>query len=114
MKETPWRRIAVTSPFNEISMYQLGKGVAALLRLPPSLSPADYSGQMFKDDVNGFSSTSDICFYATNILCTELEFLKQSMGVRNRVGIELSYQPIRLHRMAEFIPWNQFLGSINV
>ncbi len=39
---------------------------------------------------------------------------KQSMGARNRVGIELSYRPARLHRLAEFIPWNRFLGSINV
>ncbi len=39
---------------------------------------------------------------------------KQSMGARNRVGIGLSYLPARLHRLAEFIHWNRFLGSINV
>ncbi len=39
---------------------------------------------------------------------------KQSMGARNRVGIGLSYRPARLHRLAEFIPWNRFLGFINV
>ncbi len=39
---------------------------------------------------------------------------KQSMGARNRVGIGLSYRPARLHRLAKFIPWNRFLGSINV
>jgi hypothetical protein len=39
---------------------------------------------------------------------------KQSMGARNRVGTRLSYRPGRLHRLAEFIPWNRFLGSINV
>jgi hypothetical protein len=39
---------------------------------------------------------------------------KESRGVRNRGGIELSYRPARLHRLAEFIPWNQFLGFINV
>ncbi len=38
---------------------------------------------------------------------------KQSMGARNREGIGLSYRPARLHRLAEFIPWNRFLGSIN-
>ena len=38
---------------------------------------------------------------------------KQSMGARNQGGIGLSYRPARLHRMAEFIPWNR-LGSINV
>ncbi len=26
----------------------------------------------------------------------------------------LSYRPARLHGLAEFIPWNRFLGSINV
>jgi hypothetical protein len=36
------------------------------------------------------------------------------MGARHRVGIGLSYRPARLHRLAEFIPWNRFLGSINV
>ena len=39
---------------------------------------------------------------------------KQSMGVRNRVGIGLSYRPASLYRLAEFIPWNRLLGSINV
>ncbi len=41
-------------------------------------------------------------------------FFKQSMGARNRVVIALSYRPVRLHRLAEFIPRNRFLGSINV
>ncbi len=36
------------------------------------------------------------------------------MGDRNRVRIGLSYRPARLHRPAEFIPWNRYLGSINV
>ncbi len=35
-------------------------------------------------------------------------------GAKNRGGIGLSYRPARLHRLAEFIPWNWFLGSINV
>ncbi len=38
----------------------------------------------------------------------------QSMGARNWVGIELSYRPVRLNRLAELIPWNRFLGSWNV
>jgi hypothetical protein len=33
------------------------------------------------------------------------------MRARNRVGIELSYRPARLHRLTESIPWNRFLGS---
>jgi hypothetical protein len=41
--------------------------------------------------------------------------LKQSRGARNRVEIGLSYRPARLHRLAEFIPCrNRFLGFINV
>jgi hypothetical protein len=39
---------------------------------------------------------------------------KQSRGARNRVGIGLSHRPTRLHRLAKLIPWNRFLGSINV
>ncbi len=39
---------------------------------------------------------------------------RQSMRARNRVGIGLSYRTARLHRLVEFIPWNRFLGSINV
>jgi hypothetical protein len=44
----------------------------------------------------------------------ELEFLNNLLGARNREGMGLSYRPARLHRLAEFIPWNRFLGSINV
>ncbi len=39
---------------------------------------------------------------------------KKPMGARNRGGTELSYRPARLHRLAEFIPWNQFRGPINI
>jgi hypothetical protein len=39
---------------------------------------------------------------------------KKSMGDRNREGKGLSYRPARLHRLAEFIPWNRFPGSLNV
>jgi hypothetical protein len=36
------------------------------------------------------------------------------MGARHRVGIGLLYRPARLHRLAEFIPWNRFRGPIHV
>ncbi len=39
---------------------------------------------------------------------------KQSMEAKNRGGIRLSYRPARLHKLAELIPWNRFLGSIKV
>jgi hypothetical protein len=45
---------------------------------------------------------------------SELEFQNSLWGARNRVGIGLSYRPARLHRLAELIPWNRFLGSLKV
>jgi hypothetical protein len=44
--------------------------------------------------------------------CTGI--FKQSMGARNRVGIGLSFRPARLYSLVELIPWNRFLGSLNV
>jgi hypothetical protein len=48
-----------------------------------------------------------------SIFCTltSAGILEQSMGARNQVGIGLSYQPARLHKLAKSISWNQFLGS---
>jgi hypothetical protein len=34
------------------------------------------------------------------------------MGARNRVEIWLSYRPARLHRLAEFIPWDLFVADL--
>jgi hypothetical protein len=34
----------------------------------------------------------------------------QFVGAGNRVGIGLSYWPVRLHRLAEMIPWYRFLA----
>ncbi len=39
---------------------------------------------------------------------------KHSMRTRNRVGIGLSYRSARLHRLAELIHSNQFLGFLKV
>ncbi len=36
--------------------------------------------------------------------------LEQSMGARNRVGIGLLYRPARLHRLAELISLNRYIG----
>jgi hypothetical protein len=36
------------------------------------------------------------------------------MWAGHRVGIGLLYRPARLHRLAEFIPWNRFRGTIHV
>ncbi len=45
---------------------------------------------------------------------TEPEFLNNPMGARNRVGKGLSYRSARLQRLAELIPWNQFLSSLKI
>jgi hypothetical protein len=52
--ETPRRRITVTSSLIEVSTNQLENGVV--------VRGGQTFGQIFKDDVNGFSSTSDISF----------------------------------------------------
>ncbi len=52
--------------------------------------------------------------FGTLLYLTWAGIFKHSMGARNRVGIGLSSRPARLHRLAEYIPWNRFLGPINV
>ncbi len=42
---------------------------------------------------------------------TSAGILEHSMVARNQVGVGLSYRPARLHRLAESIPWNRFLGK---
>jgi hypothetical protein len=71
MRETPRKRITVTSSFKGRSMYQLGNRVVAWEKGVTPPAPHNFlsfykqaSGQMFKDDVNGFSSTTIICFMA--------------------------------------------------
>ncbi len=45
---------------------------------------------------------------------TRAGIFKQSVGARNRGGKGLSYRSAGLRRLAEFIPWNRFLGPINI
>jgi hypothetical protein len=73
MKEISRRRITVTSSFKKY-MYtdQLGtpeslSGGNVLLR-PPHFFLQQASGQTFKDDVNGFSSTSFIYFLQCTLI----------------------------------------------
>jgi hypothetical protein len=49
-----------------------------------------------------------------HLLQNRAGIFKESMGARNRGGRGLSYRPARLHRLAEFIPWNRFRGPIHV
>jgi hypothetical protein len=63
------------------------------------------------------SSKIPACLTCTHFLLphgTRAGIFRQSMGARNRVGRGLSYRPARLHRLAESISWNQFLGSRKV
>jgi hypothetical protein len=65
MKEILRRRITVTSSSNELSTNLLGNKVAGGggAVTPPSPPLIQYSFcHKFKDDVNGISSISDICF----------------------------------------------------
>jgi hypothetical protein len=47
-------------------------------------------------------------------LCSLCWNFRTIYGARNRVRIRLSYRPAGIHRLAETIPWNRFLGSFIV
>ena len=64
LKETP--RTTVTSSLNEISTDKLGKKM--VVKGQALFHP---SGQLFKDDMNGFFSISVICFMYVLYLDTE-------------------------------------------
>jgi hypothetical protein len=61
-----------------------------------------------------FTNVWHICFSTKETSDSCAGIFKQSMGDSNRVGIWLLYQPAWLHRVAELIPWNRFLGSLKV
>jgi hypothetical protein len=60
------------------------------------------------------SNTSQRTELVQNLAAYRAGIFKKSMEARNRGGIGLSYRPARLHRLEEFIPWNQFRGPINI
>jgi hypothetical protein len=61
-----------------------------------------------------FKQISPECPFWTGLYRAGVFKLSMGLGARHRVGIGLSYRPARLHRLAELIPWNRFLGSLNV
>ncbi len=75
-----------------------------------------------------FTPTPSACYWAPGDIllyqsCCQLwqihietwaGIFKKSMGARHRGWIGFSYRPASLHRLAEFIPWNQFRGPINI
>jgi hypothetical protein len=69
-----------------------------------------------KGDINEWASSK---YFLIVCVCTVRPYIRagifnKSMGARHRGGIGFSYRPARLHRLAEFIPWNQFQGPINI
>ncbi len=58
-------------------------------------------------------SQAGVCHIPLCVWVCRAGIFKQSMGARNRVGIGLSYQPARLHRLAEFIPWNRSIPGLH-
>ncbi len=57
------------------------------------------------------TETYCIFMFQPEVLCWNFE---QYMVARNRIGIGLSYRPVRLHSLAELVPWNRFLGSLKL
>ncbi len=54
------------------------------------------------------------CFHWKNATQMYAGILNNLLGVKNPVGIGLSYRPARLHRLAELVPKNRFLGSLKI
>ncbi len=81
-----------------------------------------YDNPMPESTISTISGTMNLASAFSDIVESEgrseeqycAGILEQPMGSRNRVGIELSYRPARLHRLAKSIPWNRFLGSLKV
>jgi hypothetical protein len=80
-----------------------------------ALSSFSVRSASHKTSEAGDNLEKSVCFLAeSKHIAPCAGIFKQSMGARNRVGIGLSYQPGRLHVLAELIPWNRFLGSLKV
>ncbi len=62
------------------------------------------------------TSVNIVLFYVSAELPSSIQCwsFKTIYGATNQVGIGLLYWPARLQRLAEFIPWNKFLGSLKV
>jgi hypothetical protein len=76
-------------------------------------------GRELIQTTTGEKDRHSIYFVGRVLLCiiggeTSAGILEQSKGARNRVEIGLSYRPTRLHRLAEWISRNPFLGSLKV
>ncbi len=61
-------------------------------------------------------TTTSLTETPASVACTlyRAGIFKKSMGARHRGGIGFLYRPARLHRLSEFIPWNQRRGPINI
>ncbi len=63
-------------------------------------------------DSGGANESKKLGFFAVLVPCAGI--FKQSMGARNRVGIELSFRAARLRSLAELVPKNRFWGFLKV
>jgi hypothetical protein len=61
-----------------------------------------------------YSSRTKILVFGRHVKGIRAGIFKKSMGARHRGGIGFSYRPAMLHRLEEFIPWNQFWGPMNI
>ncbi len=72
----------------------------------------------YSDELRSCAGIFEQSIGARNLVGIGLSYgagiFKTYMGARHRVGIGLLYRPARLHGLAEFIPWYQFRGPINI
>jgi hypothetical protein len=93
------------------------EGPTAIVVLLTALLQSVFSQSCSREEYNSMQLDFTNC---TGSVFEYLEYsqkagiFKKSMGARHRGGIGLSYRPARLHRLAELMPWNRFLGSLNV
>jgi hypothetical protein len=117
----PARRGSMTCWFKRLSMKRFCLVVSFLYTTGPPLSnrgsdsltwlPEPEFLNPFQEPKNRFQGTNSAMLCS---LAARTGIFKKSMGARNRGGKGLLYRPARLHRLAEFIPWNQFRGPINI
>ncbi len=75
---------------------------------PPPLPPPPQFGEAGKGGMEGTTREERIEIGG----CAGI--LEQSMGAIEPSGIRVAVLAARLHRLAESIPWNRFLGSLKV
>jgi hypothetical protein len=90
-RETCWMTTFISLGMDEA--WSVGTEMRQLTILRPEVQSSALFRTVLMDDIRRYS------------ICDRI--FKQCMGARNRVGIGLSYRPVRLQRLAELIlnPW---------